>query len=343
MVTVDVALHSATPSRAFLMHTARSPDLLFPVNAAPGSRPAPGTVRQYIGPLDSNVFHQRGAGSGLLDVRWDVFDRPTRIREAYNAGPMVPGPWFVPEKVYPLLPPHLPLFKVGWCGICRQKDTLWTNFSGSRGARYSNGFFVASHVYGPDGTEIPPGHDRVELPPEPATYRVTGQTVDTAVEWTFRSAGTTTTPTARSGIMCRGSGGVIGNSTDPCVAEPVIHVRYDMADSLALNNSVPANSRPHVPADSRAHAVDRSHAGHRRDEAVGEYRRRRTLGAGDPAQGPRRRVHRHRAVPEVPGHHRCGAFPDRGMGRGGQHPEADHHAGVTLRDTWAGNPSTKAI
>ena len=75
------------------------------------------------------------------------------------------------------------------------------------------------------------------MPPERATYRLTGQGPQTDVTWTFGSK-EPVQDTRRDGYMCFLE--MAMGSRAPCAPVPIVYVSYDMADSLAMDNSVRA-------------------------------------------------------------------------------------------------------
>ncbi|WP_143591716.1 S8 family serine peptidase [Thermoactinospora rubra] len=226
---------------------------------------APGTHRLYIGPLYPDVVYHRtlgatreGTGAGGIDMESEtavkLFTRPGRTAERWNAGPSAPGVAVASDAVY-----RLPWKEEeGWqegdvgaaanqltgrgypvhsCQICRRDDNLLFPFlSQVRSDNHYTGphnsrFGIDSVRLWSEGKELPFDDDHVyTLPEKRATYTMSVEEGDTSATWTFTSEPVTADNTQR-GHRCGGH---------DCRVEPLVFVRYDLGDTVAMDNTVAA-------------------------------------------------------------------------------------------------------
>jgi hypothetical protein len=158
------------------------------------------------------------------------------------------------DAVHDLAGPGAPAF-IGPCHLCRQEGLLYPQFrmvTGAPGERQhdfgsgSADFSAEESTSDLDlrlfrgDTEIEPEPGPFELfpmPPERATYRLTGDGPQTDVTWTFGSE-EPAQDTRRDGYLCFLE--MAMGSRAPCAPVPIVYVSYDMADSLAMDNTVRA-------------------------------------------------------------------------------------------------------
>lgn len=276
LAQVDLDIHSATPTRMgeYQFAWKQDDDLLRRGTdlADNGTAyTAPRTRREWVGPLAPDVLHTRGIWSQTpLATRQSsvVYDRPVRVREQWFAGPITPGAMTYPRNVY-ALPDTSSLTSRqrgldATCVVCRQGDILWPFFfmtTGSGDTRYHDnmfGYWQFQLHLDKDGVAVPekfPGSGILAFTvnDEPGTYHLTAtspataQNPQTDVTWTWR-AGPVDEKNWQPGYLCASF--AFGLSDGSCHPEPLVYVSYDLTDSLAMDNTVPAGRRHTFTVDA---------------------------------------------------------------------------------------------
>ncbi len=228
----------------------------------------PRSRTEYFGPVSDEVVHTRldyGRQGGLAPVGFynrvqresdpQLFVQPEQAEQQWFVAPKTPGPAMASDAVHELLGPGSPAF-IGPCHLCRQDGYLYALFrmvtgapgerqhdSGTGSAEYSSEESSADldvRLFR-GGTEIEPDPGipwkLFPMPEEPGRYKLTGTGPQTDVTWTFDSD-EPTVDTRRDGYMCFLEMAV--GSRAPCAPEPIVYVSYDLADSLAMDNTVRA-------------------------------------------------------------------------------------------------------
>jgi subtilisin family serine protease len=252
LAVVDTDYHATSATIADTFFTAFAPTETFAA-ISEFRLAAPQTHTQYVGPLDPRVVVWENTWIGDVDTTnayhsyhaFRVYDRPTRTAEHWGAVPATPGMLSFQSP---------PGSEAAWrfCGMCREGDIFWpfhfdTFGKGDISYEYENAG-NGLRLYRSNGQEIPPtageeiiGVPGFQLPKESDTYRLvrTGSRVSTA--WTFGSAAPDRDAMS-PGSPCVGR--LVIGWTQPCRAERLVFVGYDLGDSLALDNTVAA-SRDH--------------------------------------------------------------------------------------------------
>ncbi|MEV0591996.1 S8 family serine peptidase [Nonomuraea cavernae] len=264
LATIDTHYHSGAPTDYLVASSFIRKGQLGIFSAHLPVINGPGRRAEYVGPIEPETIVVREVSSeqqrSLRTLH--VFDKPARHTQHWNAGPLTPGATTVPDSVQRLLEDSPQ--SVAACSICRQGDTLWTNYN-EIGAQSQTGMIWLgdTRLYR-NGAEIPldltSGLPGFALPKEAGDYRLTldNPNTRTTAEWTFRSE-TVTKSATLPGQDCLGS--LVG-ATDPCRPEPVVFVSYDLSDDIGLDNSVPAGRRHtfdvnvyHSPGTARMPAI----------------------------------------------------------------------------------------
>ncbi|MFF3664456.1 S8 family peptidase [Microtetraspora malaysiensis] len=278
LAQIDMDVHAATPTQYRDWRYAWKVDDVAPLASAPlgGGFPLFTAAQRtdWVGPLDPDVISSHGMDSmsdpkalNMTQPQWllEVFDKPIRTKQSWLTAPFTPGAATASDTLYKLAKPGASL---GWslrCMICVQGNTLWAEFelsNGTPGSRQYN----ADYWSGPfepdfdvrlyrDGKEIPRtpvlGADvfpHFKMPEGPGTYRLTAKNAGHDTEWTFH------TPVATEhlpGSSC--SLEALYGTAERCKPAPVVFVSYDLGDSLATDNTVPAG-RSHTFTVSPYHS-----------------------------------------------------------------------------------------
>ncbi|GAA3512906.1 subtilisin family serine protease [Streptosporangium album] len=278
LAQIDMDIHTVAPERYGDWRYAWKVDDVLPLASQPSLWGVPRLTaqqrRDWVGPLDPEVVSSHGMWEmpnpqGVESIRpqWalEVFDKPVRLKQSWLTTPFTPGAATGSDKLYKLAKPGASL---GWsfrCMICVQGNTLWAEFELSNGAPGSRQY-NADYWKGPfepgfdvrlyrDGKEIPRapvlGSDifpHFKLPEGAGTYRLTAKNAGHDTEWTFR------TPVATEqlpGSVC--SLEALYGTADRCKPAPVVFVSYDLGDTLATDNTVPAG-RSHTFTVSPYHS-----------------------------------------------------------------------------------------
>lgn len=226
----------------------------------------PRSRTEYFGPVSGEVIHTRtGRGrQGGLSVEGyynrlqrqsnpQIFDQPEQTRQEWYVAPKTPGATMASDAVHELVDSGAGL---GPCTFCRQAGYLMTSFrlvtgapgNGQHDLAAGGAMFHAEESYGDfdvrlfrEGTELEPvpnlPWDLFPMTEERAGYRLTADGPQTDVTWTFDSS-EPVEDTRRGGYRCFPE--MVLGVTDPCAPEPIVFVSYDMADSLAADNTVQA-------------------------------------------------------------------------------------------------------
>ncbi|WP_433350882.1 S8 family peptidase [Microtetraspora malaysiensis] len=278
LAQIDMDIHTAEPAQYGDWRYAWKVDDVLPLASQPSLWGVPRLTgqqrRDWVGPLDSEVISSHGMWAmpnpravDSLRPQWalEVFDKPVRTRQSWLTTPFTPGVATASDKLYKLAKPGANL---GWsfrCMICVQGNSLWAEFELSNGAPGSRQY-NADYWSGPfapnfdvrlyrDGKEIPrtavEGTDLLPhftLPETPGSYRLTAKNAQNDTEWTF----TTPVETERlPGSYC--SLEALYGTAERCRPAPVMFVSYDLGDSLATDNTVPAG-RSHTFTVSPYHS-----------------------------------------------------------------------------------------
>ncbi|SDT39306.1 S8 family serine peptidase [Jiangella sp. DSM 45060] len=242
----------------------------------PFATTAPWEVTEFSWPLDPDtvVRHEVqdfGSPAGR-QVRYDVFDEPTRTTMVWNDSPPVPAPVPSPAGTAPVgyqthgyLPSDL-----APCAGCREGDVFYPHLRytassdpGQIGWDQVGQFGQLAndrntHLYR-DGVEVAGGPDPVgrtllayQLPPEPADYRLTHRFGPTETAWEFRS-GTADEDLLADPYVCDSEWMTrvlkrppLGT---PCRPEPLIFLRYDLGLDLTNRVEAPGPQRITVTTD----------------------------------------------------------------------------------------------
>ncbi|HEX4814986.1 MAG TPA: S8 family serine peptidase [Nonomuraea sp.] len=260
---VDLQVHAAQPTTFYPSVFAFKPRFWTGFDLSMNQIKAPGTHRLYIGPLYPDVVYHRALGatrgginSGPVDMESEaavkLFTRPSRTVERWNAGPTAPGVAVASDAVYRLpwkedeerpegdvgtAANHLTGrgYPVHSCQICRRGNELFPFLSQVRDDNHFTGphnsrFGLDSVRLWSEGKELPFDADHVyTLPEKRATYTMSVNEGDTSAEWTFTSEPVTADNTQR-GHRCGGN----------CRVEPLVFVRYDLGDTVGMDNTVAA-------------------------------------------------------------------------------------------------------
>ncbi|MEV4186058.1 S8 family serine peptidase [Streptosporangium canum] len=211
----------------------------------------PHTRRDYVGPLSADVIQLNSSYStpmgpgGETSHVIDVYDRPIRTTQRMHVGPLTLGGYTATDKAYKVPDAARP-FPLAYefntpCDMCRRGNLLFP-FVHTVGQSDGLQQFAESHqiTYDfkltRDGVEIPLRGPAFELPAERAAYKLNATRQDTDVTWTFTSARPTEN-TVKPGHICA----VV--STDPCRAESLVYVTYDLGSSLDRDNKVRAGKK----------------------------------------------------------------------------------------------------
>ncbi|SEF18664.1 S8 family serine peptidase [Jiangella alba] len=237
---------------------------------------APWEVTEYAWPLDPGtvVRHEVqdfGSPAGR-QVRYDVFDEPTRTTMVWNDSPPVPAPVPSPAGTAPVgyqthgyLPSDL-----APCTGCREGDVFYPHLRYTASSDPGQIGWDQVGQFGQlgndrntrlyrDGVEIAGGPDPVgrtllayRLPPEPADYRLTHRFGPTETAWEFRS-GTADEDLLADPYVCDSEWMTrvlkrppLGT---PCRPEPLIFLRYDLGLDLTNRVAAPGPQRITVTAE----------------------------------------------------------------------------------------------
>jgi subtilisin family serine protease len=236
LAQLNASIHSDQPRESRLaVATWRESDSLFQFIPGYSIVGAPKTLPVYFGPLYDDVvhdMHEGGSAGHTTDFALHVFGEPRTVETRTHARPVAPG-----TERMPFVVPGIPL---AVCAGCRQGDTFYPLFPFTTPQRHRVGVSLSENVrLFRDGVEVP-GDGGVlglgyTLPPEPARYRLTfaQQNIESAWDFTSSQPSVDETP---GGFWCAEA--LLGASTTPCRAEPLIFLSYD-AD-VALDNTVRA-------------------------------------------------------------------------------------------------------
>lgn len=271
----DLYFHAAEPTGFDTNHRVWKQDdlLVLPLSLAHGAAfVGPHTVREYMGPIDPEVIHNRQVAAGAADVgrmatvdTVEVLDRPVRTDLHLNTVPLAPGAVVAPDHAYRVVNPDRSMTGV-WgignytCTICREGDfmvLLNSMVTGAPHQQRNNGsnpdaLGAASYRLFRDGQEIPPLTDSggihiYQFPTGAGTYRLELDVAEgverffprTEAAWTFRSAPPTEEAARRYGYACLARD-LLQLHSGACAPVPAVFVSYDLAESLALDNTVKA-------------------------------------------------------------------------------------------------------
>ncbi len=253
LTTVEASYHARVDGDVTQYRHTFTPEVQFDVGqgytfAAPMAR------TEYLAPVGDRYLHRRelslaAIGAMATEVsRWDVFTRPDRITERWNADPWTPG-----------VMQHPPLDgSQRLCAGCREGDLFWPFLHVVTGDGTVDGGtmgWTTSHSGDPDdiaaGVELYRDGEPVPMelflripvfpvPPEVADYRLvnrfatSGYTVHTEWEFTLGATGATGPAT---GYVCLL--GALSGLDIPCQPEPLLFLRYSGLDT-DLYQRVPA-------------------------------------------------------------------------------------------------------
>jgi subtilisin family serine protease len=202
-------------------------------------------LAEYFGPLDDQVLWTRRLGGGNNEfgatAEPRVFDRPTRIAEDWNIAPYTPGPVAL-RTILGGASGDAVLSKFVGCTMCRQGDSLipWRGRVTGEG-QYNEGLARSMRMFTDAGTEVPPtnrsGIPVYNLPPTAARYRATLAENGVDTTWRFTSA-RPAEDTNPEGSFCLG---LLTGWPEPCSAQPLVYLSYDLSDIQKLDNTVAAS------------------------------------------------------------------------------------------------------
>lgn len=219
---------------------------------------------EYFGPVAGDVLHDRsGAGrqGGLTAEGYrhrtnrasfpSIFEQPEPEQQPWYVVPQSPGGRTAAAAVHQLVGPDARQ-ALGDCTFCRQRGLLFTLFPmvtggpdglqhGSAGTEAEENYFDFDIRLFQDGTELQPfpglPWDIYPMPAEPGTFRMTAESEQTDLVWTFHSS-EPTVDTRQPGYRCF-PGSIIG-LTGPCAPEPIVFASFDLGSEQAMDNTVPA-------------------------------------------------------------------------------------------------------
>jgi hypothetical protein len=196
---------------------------------------SPWVFHDYYGPLTSDAVWSlswSGPESNLYSVFGQSGERGTL---GWNEPPDTPGVW----GPYPDANQAQPNRRLTWCVGCRQGDTFYPAFFLVNGSNPSTpaedaGYVGTVHLYDQAGQEIPPSTigSLAYYPGLPAgqqRYKLVSELPGQVTTWDFTS-GEPATDQTPDGTVCLGL--VIGTSTAPCQADPLVFLRYNAYPSL---------------------------------------------------------------------------------------------------------------
>ncbi|MFI6927896.1 S8 family peptidase [Nonomuraea spiralis] len=279
LAQIDMDVHAAAPTQYRDWRYAWKVDDVAPLASAPLGWGFPlFTAAQrtdWVGPLDPDVISSHGMDSmsdpkalNMTQPQWlmEVFDKPIRTRQSWLTTPFTPGANTGSEKVIRLAEPSANWGANFRCMICVRGNTLWAEIESANGgpanrqykgmwdAQQSDAALFDIRLY-QGAQEIP--RTLVEgiglfphftLPKTPGSYRLTAKNAQNDTEWTF----TTPVETERlPGSFC--SLEALYGTAERCRPAPVMFVSYDLGDSLATDNTVPAG-RSHTFTVSPYHS-----------------------------------------------------------------------------------------
>jgi hypothetical protein len=257
LATVDASYHSVSPTGMDESPSAFAPDIFF---AGPDSVvfAGPVTTREYYGPVSPDTVWWLQPEipefvGGLPTLT--VFGQPASQALTWNEPPTALGALTEQARVNQAQPGEY----WEYCAGCRQGNTFYPIFWLVSGANPEaavdvGGFLPGSiHLYNQAGREIPPtpvaGLASYRLPPQPAGYTLVAPLGNTSTTWHFSSAapGTDQTP---PGTLCLGA--IVGVSTAPCSAVPLVFLRYNAHTSLTDSVTAPGVHQIEVTAYHQA-------------------------------------------------------------------------------------------
>ncbi|SDU61746.1 S8 family serine peptidase [Jiangella alkaliphila] len=280
LVTIDHRIHAGATNGIGVSVAAWQP-----TDAAAGPRTlgtralppfattAPWTVTEYSWPLDPEtvVRHevQDFTSPAGRQVRYDVFDEPTRTTMVWNDSPPVPAP----------VPPLAGTAPIGYqthgytpvdmapCTGCREGDVFYPHLRYTASADPGQIGWDSVGQFGQlrndrntrlyrDGVEVAGGPDPVgqtllafQLPPEPADYRLTHRLGPTETAWEFTS-GTVEEDQLAEPYSCDSEWMTRlleqPPLDTPCSPEPLIFLRYDLGLDLTNRAEAPGPQRIEV-------------------------------------------------------------------------------------------------
>ncbi|WP_237105993.1 S8 family serine peptidase [Nonomuraea sp. MG754425] len=200
---------------------------------------APSRRTEYFSGFAADTLRKGTVGGPAIST-WGLattLEKPGRQTRRWGTGPATPGGQVIPEV------PGVQ-YKV-MCAMCRRGDTFLPAYTlvtgdgrlGAEGAQANTNaklFRDGKEVPRVAGTPIP----MFTLPKDEGVYRLEQSGPGTVNAWTFRSKGMdkdTTPPTTACHPLAGGSG--------PCNPQPLLFVGYDLRDTQALDNTVPAGGR----------------------------------------------------------------------------------------------------
>ncbi|HEY9472996.1 MAG TPA: hypothetical protein VIS06_03985 [Mycobacteriales bacterium] len=243
LTAVDSRLHADAPTAGpgQSISVWRPDEIL--TGGVPNELAWPARRTEYYGPASPDLVYLRDWTPPVIRSL-EVFDQRGASRtEDLNARPVSPAPFVADLDVLAAQQPGK--FGATFCAMCRQGNALLPIINLGQGSRPTSDARsldpAATHLYLGD-EEIPAttvaGSTAYVLPPERHTYRVVTDYDDagfghTYADWTFTSAapGHDQTP---PGTFCSGV------ADDPCRAEPVVFLNYDLG--VDLNNQLAAPS-----------------------------------------------------------------------------------------------------
>jgi subtilisin family serine protease len=254
LTTVEASYHARVDGDVTQYWHTFTPEVRFDVGQG-YTYAAPMARTEYLAPVGDRYLHHRelslsAIGAMSNDVsRWDVFTRPGRVSERWNADPWTPGAM-----------PHPPLDgSLLLCAGCREGDLFWPFLHVVGGDGTVDGGTMGwstSHSGDPDdvtggvelyrdGEPVPTdqflGIPVFPVPPDEADYRLvnrfatSGYTVHT--EWEFTSGAPTGATRPATGYVCLL--GALSGTEIPCQPEPLLFLRYAGLDT-DLHHRVPA-------------------------------------------------------------------------------------------------------
>jgi len=215
-----------------------APDEYFVGSDGFASLPVPDSMSEYAGPVSPALVHWRdasGSGAQAPDLTtFDIFGQAGSRTEDWFEQPEAPGAAAAPTDVLRAQPGKwVGLNATEYCAFCRQGNTFYPTTDRVSGAdpRLRDGAYDFApgsvHLY-QGSQEIQPtpvsGITTYQLPPGRAWYRLTTAYDSTYTDWRFTSS-EPAKDAIPDGYTCLGT--LLGVSTAPCGADPLIFLRYN--------------------------------------------------------------------------------------------------------------------
>ena len=218
----------------------------------------PGGITEYYGPVSPDQVWETDleteAGDFKHEWKYNVFTGGRSTTDGLTE-PTAPGA-ALQEDTAAQVKPNFPQ---NACTMCRQGDFFYPAAMLVSGAdpwvtrQIGNDHPMNAELYTDSGTPVPPATDHgwagYDLPAQQARYRFVTSTEQTDTTWSFASA----RPAAdNEPVSSPCIGTIVGFSTDPCAALPLIFLRYnanvDMSDAVTAHGAHQLTVTPYYQA-----------------------------------------------------------------------------------------------